>query len=372
MRIIVSGGGTGGHIYPAITLINNIKKIVPNAEFLYVGTKKGLEADIIPREQIPFATLDISGFERHLTMKNFLVAGKAFKAVVKARRIVKDFKPDVAIGTGGYVCGPILMAASLMGIPALIQEQNAIPGVTNKILAKFVDKIAVGYKRAMNYFPQDKVIFTGNPIRDDILSSTKNEGVMEFSLDTTKKTILVSGGSRGAHSINKAMLDVHKHFANNYRVQIMHVTGKNEYSFVKDGLDKMGIDITRVNNLSVYPYLYDMPKALAAADIAVFRAGATSLAELTARGVPAVLIPYPFAAENHQEFNARELEKNGAANVIINKDLTGELLIKVLEEMLVSENHLQEMAEASRNMGKPSAALAIAEIVVELANKHNY
>ena len=144
MRIIVSGGGTGGHIYPAITLINNIKKLVPNAEFLYVGTKKGLEADIIPREQIPFVTLDISGFERHLTMKNFVVAGKAFKAVVKARNTVKNFKPDVAIGTGGYVCGPILMAASLMGIPALIQEQNAIPGVTNKILARFVDKIAVG------------------------------------------------------------------------------------------------------------------------------------------------------------------------------------------------------------------------------------
>ena len=144
MRIIVSGGGTGGHIYPAITLINNIKKLVPNAEFLYVGTKKGLEADIIPREQIPFVTLDISGFERHLTMKNFVVAGKALKAVMKARSIVKNFKPDVAIGTGGYVCGPILMAASLMGIPALIQEQNAIPGVTNKILARFVDKIAVG------------------------------------------------------------------------------------------------------------------------------------------------------------------------------------------------------------------------------------
>lgn len=372
MRIIVSGGGTGGHIYPAITLINNIKKLVPNAEFLYVGTKKGLEADIIPREQIPFVTLDISGFERHLTMKNFVVAGKAFKAVVKARNIVKNFKPDVAIGTGGYVCGPILMAASLMGIPALIQEQNAIPGVTNKILARFVNKIAVGYKRALSYFPENKVVFTGNPIRDDILLSTRNEGLMEFSLDTTKKTILVSGGSRGAHSINKAMFEVHKHFANNYRVQIMHVTGKNEYDFVKNGLADLGVNLDKADNLAVYPYLYDMPKALAATDIAVFRAGATSLAELTARGVPAVLIPYPFAAENHQEFNARELEKNGAAKVILNRELTGEKLINVLEEMLASENRLQEMVEASRNMGKPSAALAIAEIVVDLAKKTNY
>lgn len=164
---------------------------MPNAEFLYVGTKKGLEADIIPREQIPFVTLDISGFERHLTMKNFVVAGKALKAVMKARSIVKNFKPDVAIGTGGYVCGPILMAASLMGIPALIQEQNAIPGVTNKILARFVDKIAVGYKRALSYFPENKVVFTGNPIRDDILLSTRNEGLMEFSLDTTKNNFSI-------------------------------------------------------------------------------------------------------------------------------------------------------------------------------------
>ena len=367
MRIIVSGGGTGGHIYPAITLINNIKKLVPSAQFLYVGTKKGLEADIVPREKLPFATLDISGFERHLTMKNFAVLGKALAGVVKATKIVKDFKPDIAIGTGGYVCGPILMASSLMGIPTLIQEQNAIPGVTNKILAKFVDKVAVGYERAVDYFPAKKVVFTGNPIRDDVLSCTREQGLMEFSLATDKKTILVSGGSRGAHSINKAMLEVHKYFANNYRIQIMHVTGKNEYDFVINGLKDIGINVDKTDNISVYPYLYDMPKALAAADIAVFRAGATSLAELTARGVPSVLIPYPFAAENHQEFNARELEKNGASKVILNKELTSEKLIKVLEEILSSESNLQKMTEASRNMGKPSAASAIAKIAVDLA-----
>ncbi len=370
MRIIISGGGTGGHIYPAITLINNIKKIVPTAEFLYVGTKKGLEADIIPRENIPFVTLDIKGFERHLTLENLMVLGKALKGVLKATSIVRRFKPDVAIGTGGYVCGPILMAASLMGIPTLIQEQNAIPGVTNKILSKFVSKIAVGYERAAEYFPADKVVFTGNPIRDDILSCSRDEGLMEFSLATDKKTILVSGGSRGAHSINKAMLEVHKYFTNNYRIQIMHVTGKNDYDFVMKGLKDLGVNVDKTDNISVYPYLYDMPKALAAADIAVFRAGATSLAELTARGVPAVLIPYPFAAENHQEFNARELEKNGAAKVILNKDLTGERLIDSLEKMLSSESYLQKMTDASRSMGKPSAASVIAEMAVGLAKNN--
>lgn len=165
------------------------------------------------------------------------------------------------------------------------------------------------------------------------------------------------------------MLEVHKHFANNYRVQIMHVTGKTEYDFVKNGLEQMGLDLQKADNLAVYPYLYDMPKALAATDIAVFRSGATSLAELTARGVPSVLIPYPFAAENHQEFNARELEKNGASRVILNKDLTGDKLIETLEQMLSSENTLQEMAQASRAMGKPNAAQTIAEMIVDLAEK---
>lgn len=369
MRIIVSGGGTGGHIYPAITLINNIKKIVPSAQFLYVGTKRGLEADIIPRENIPFVTLDINGFERKLTPKNFIVLGKALKGVIQAASIVKSFKPDVAIGTGGYVCGPILMAASLMGIPSLIQEQNAIPGVTNKILAKFVNKIAVGYERAVSYFPANKVVFTGNPIRDDILSCSRDEGLMEFSLATDKKTILVSGGSRGAHSINKAMLEVHKYFANNYRIQIMHVTGKNEYDFVMQGLEEIGVNIDKVDNISIYPYLYEMPKAMAAADVSVSRAGATSLAELTARGVPSVLIPYPFAAENHQEFNARELEKKGAAKVILNKELTSEKLIEALEDILSSESRLQKMTDASRSMGKPGAAMEIAEMAVNLTKK---
>ncbi len=369
MRIIVSGGGTGGHIYPAITLINNIKKLVPDAEFLYVGTKRGLEADIIPREHIPFVTLDIQGLERHLTPHNLVVLGKALKGVAKAHSIVRDFKPDAAVGTGGYVCGPILMAAALMGVPSLIQEQNAIPGITNKILSRFVDKIAVGYRRAQKFFPADKAVFTGNPIRDDILSSTRDEGLMEFSLDMKKKTILISGGSRGAHSINKAMLDVHAHFAGNYRVQLMHVTGKNEYDFVIKGLKDKGIDIDKVDNLFVYPYLYDMPKAMAAADIAVSRAGATSLAELTARGVPSVLIPYPYAAENHQEFNARELEKQGAAKVILNSELTGERLIAALEDMLSSETRLLNMAEASCNMGKPGAAMTIAEMITAMAKK---
>ena len=195
MKIIVSGGGTGGHIYPALTLIRTIQSQVENLEILYVGTKIGLEADIIPKEGLPFQTVDIRGLERKLSLKMIKTAGKAIHGVWQARRIVKQFKPDLVIGTGGFVCGPILLAASLMGIPTLIQEQNVIPGITNKLLAKFVTKIAVGYQDAMKYFPTEKVVFTGNPIRAEVLSMNRQAGLLEFGFDTKKKTILISGGS---------------------------------------------------------------------------------------------------------------------------------------------------------------------------------
>ncbi len=213
MNIIVSGGGTGGHIYPAITIIRTIQQKVPDARFLYVGTKRGLEADIIPKEGLPFTTVDIQGFERHLTADNILRAGRAMVGVAKATRIVHKFKPDVVIGTGGYVCGPILLAASLMHIPTLIQEQNVVPGITNKILSKFVTKIAAGTEEAMKHFPADKVVFTGNPIRSEVLSAQREQGAASFGLDPKKLTVLVSGGSRGARAINLAMIGVIKNAA---------------------------------------------------------------------------------------------------------------------------------------------------------------
>jgi len=366
LRIIVSGGGTGGHIYPAITIINTIREKCPEAEFLYVGTPHGLEADIVPKEGLPFATVDLQGFERHLTPRNLLRAGKAMAAVVKAGKIVRDFRPDAVIGTGGYVCGPILMAASLRHIPTVVQEQNVLPGITNKILSRFVSRIAVGSEAAKPYFPAEKTVYTGNPIRRAVMEADREEGARAFGFDPAKKTVLISGGSRGARAINRAMVGVLVEAAGNPEVQMLHATGAKEYDDVMSRLKEAGL-AELPEHLKVLPYLYNMPQAQAMADLAVFRAGATGLSELTARGIPSILVPYPYAAENHQEFNARALEKAGAAKVILNRELTSETLGEALQELLADEEKLRSMAKASRQLGRPEAADEIAEMVLELA-----
>ena len=367
MNIIVSGGGTGGHIYPAITIVSAIQKKIPNANFLYVGTSKGLEADIVPKAGLNFKTIDIEGFKRSLSLDNFRRAGKAMLGVAKAMKIVAEFKPDVVIGTGGYVCGPILMAASLKEIPTLIQEQNVVPGITNKILAKFVTKIACGCEDAMKHFPKEKTVFTGNPIRAAVMSADRKSGAAEFNFDSDKKTILISGGSRGARSINRAMVGVLAAVKEDTDAQYLLVTGKNEYNDVINRLVSAGVDLEKSNHIRVKPYLYDMPAAMAMADVAVFRAGATGLAELTAKGIPSILIPYPYAAENHQEFNARALEKHGAARVILNSDLNSEVLLSTIRELLRSDAKLKKMAAASKELGRPQAADTIADLVLSIA-----
>ena len=362
MKIIVSGGGTGGHIYPALTLIDAIKNKRPDAEFLYVGTEKGLEADIVPKAGINFVALKMEGgLERHFTLENIFRAADAVWSIKRASDIVKNFKPSAVVGTGGYVCGPILLAASLMKIPTLIQEQNAVAGVTNKILSKFVDKIAVGTRDALKNFPTDKTTYTGNPIRKEVLAAKKSDGLKEFNFTDDKPIILISGGSRGARSINNAMIDVLKSAAEKNSAQFLHVTGKGEFDSVMEKLSDLDAP-----NVKIVPYLYNMPTAMAMADLAIFRAGATGLAELTARGVPAILIPYPFAAENHQEFNARSLVDAGAARMILNKDLTAEILSATLDELLSSPEKLKSMAQASLSLGKPNAADEIADLILKL------
>lgn len=368
MRVMVSGGGTGGHIYPAITIIERLKALDPSVEILYVGTKKGLESDIIPKENIPFATIEVAGFQRKLTWKNFVTIGRAATGVWQALSLVRKFRPDVVIGTGGYVCGPVLLAAGMLGVPTMIQEQNVVPGVTNKIASRFVKKIAVGYEEAGAYFPnRDKIVATGNPIRQAVLTARREDGLREFGLSESKKTILVSGGSRGARSINTAMIALHEKFCGRDDVQILHITGQNEYNKVIDSLQEKGIDWQGAGNIKIVPYAYHMPNALAMADLAIFRAGALGLAELAARGIPSVLIPYPYATANHQEYNARIMEKHGAAYVVLDKELTGELLCEKVEELLRDATKLAEMAQASLALGRAQAADDIARLACSIA-----
>lgn len=371
-RVIISGGGTGGHIYPAITIARAIADIEPT-EFLYVGSKIGLENTLIPNEGIPFVTIDVRGLERKISFRNLVTLGKTAGSLIKAEHIIHKFKPDVVIGTGGFVCGPVLLAASLSGIPTLVQEQNVIPGVTNTILSRFVKCVALGYEEAAERFKRkDILVYTGNPVRKDILTGTKGHGRALLGLDPDKFTLLVAGGSRGARSINNAMIEVHRYFRDSKDIQILHVTGDHEYDRVVGQLEGIDGKGRYGEGSHIIPYLHHMPEALAAADLAVYRAGAVGLAELTVRGLPAILIPYPYAAEDHQRYNAQALVMCGAAKMILDKMLTGRELLEEIVHLKNDPEALKRMAQASKSKGRPQAAHDIAELALSIAKGPKY
>lgn len=365
-RIIISGGGTGGHIYPAITIYKEIAAMT-EAEFLYIGTDKGLEATLVPKEGIPFKTLPVEGLNRNLSWHALVTLGKTLSSLWQAGRIISEFKPDIVIGTGGYVCGPILLAAALRNVPTLIQEQNTIGGITNKILSRFVDVVAVGFEDAKKAFPKAKrLVYTGNPVRPEVLVDTRAEGREFFNLKDDEFAVLIAGGSRGARSINTAMIEVHEYFKNRKGIKLIHVTGSGEYDRVLEALHIKDGE-TYSNSSIILPYLHEMPKALAAADLAVFRAGAVGLAELTVRGIPSILIPYPYAAEDHQTYNARALVSAGAARMIVDKMLQGKDLIGEIEFFMNNPHELGHMSAAAKSLGKPAAAHDIAQLALEIA-----
>lgn len=367
MRIIVSGGGTGGHIYPAVTIANQIKEKQTDAEIIFVGTREGLESEIVPRYGYPIEFIEVAGFQRKLSLDTIKSAFKLLAGLIDALKLIRRIKPDLVVGTGGYVCGPVLFLAALQGIPTCIQEQNAMPGVTNKILAHFVKKVFLGYQEAGKYFGgNSEKLFTGNPIRKEILEISRTAAVEKLKLDPAKKTILVSGGSRGARSINDAMALVETTLAGRNDVQVIHITGETGYEKFVGQVEK---NVLMSDNIKVFRYMHDMPLALAAADIAVFRAGAIGLAELMARGIPSILVPYPYATANHQEYNARAVAGAGAAVVILDKELTGENLLKQIEGLLADESRLQKMKNAAKALGRPEAAEDIARKVLALLKK---
>ena len=270
------------------------------------------------------------------------------------------------IGTGGYVCGPLLLAAALRGIPTLIQEQNVVPGITNKILSRFVDVVAVGYEEATPHFPNAKqVVYTGNPVRPNVVTANREEARAYFGLQETQTAILVAGGSRGARSINKAMLAVHEHYKDREDIKIIHATGTDEYSRVCESL---GIQEGEVYSPTshIVPYLDNMDMAMAASDMAIFRSGAIGLAELAVRGIPSILIPYPYAAADHQTFNAKAFVEAGASTMIVDKELDGTKLLQSVDAMLEDQECRQRMAQATLQLGKPQAAIEIATLALSI------
>ncbi|MEW8971579.1 undecaprenyldiphospho-muramoylpentapeptide beta-N-acetylglucosaminyltransferase [Mesobacillus jeotgali] len=364
MKIAVSGGGTGGHIYPALALIREIQKKDENVEFLYIGTEKGLESKLVPRENIPFKSIHITGFKRKISFENVKTVLRFLKGVRDSKKMLKDFKPDVVIGTGGYVCGPVVYAAAKMGIPTIVHEQNSVPGLTNKFLSRYVDKIAICFEEARQFFPEQKVVLTGNPRASEVLGQDGVKGRLSAGLKLKIPTVLIFGGSRGARPINEAVVKSLTELSGK-PYQVLYVTGDVHFEDVRKEVELVG----NPGNVIIKPFIHNMPEVLSGVDLTVARAGATTLAELTSLGIPSILIPSPYVTDNHQEKNARALSENGAAKLLLEKDLTGPKLVESIDQILGREEKLAEMKKAAKKLGIPDAAQRLYRLMEELAKK---
>lgn len=373
MRFVITGGGTGGHIYPALAIARGLETKYKDCQILYIGTAAGLEAELVPGYGYTFHALHLSGLRRKLTLQNIRVLWQAGMGIIQARRVIKQFKPAVVIGTGGYVCGPVIIAAHSLGIPTMIHEQNALPGFTNRLLSRFTGQVAVTFEDSIERFSQRaKVKVTGLPVRPEIITANRESARTLFGVSNDQSLVFSFGGSQGARSINKVMAKVLKAFENRRDVKFLHVTGKGQYEDFMEYCRKEGMELSVINNnqdIRVLPYMHDMPNALAAADLVISRAGAATLAEITARGIPCILIPYPHASENHQEYNARSLVNRGAGEIILDNELNGMLLVEKLNTMLADKNNLEKISKASFAMGKPDALDDILSCLDKLIKK---
>ncbi|MFB5660656.1 undecaprenyldiphospho-muramoylpentapeptide beta-N-acetylglucosaminyltransferase [Alteribacillus sp. HJP-4] len=364
MKVIVTGGGTGGHIYPALALIKEIKRLDPESQCLYIGTKKGLESDIVPRAGIPFQTIEITGFKRKISFENVKTIWRFLAGTKKAKKFIKDFQADVVIGTGGYVAGPVVFAAAKMKIPTMIHEQNSVPGLTNKFLSRYTEKVAVSFADSVQYFPKEKTILTGNPRASEVVQQKTANPLPELGLKENIKTVLVVGGSRGARPINEAFLEALPDIAER-KWQYLYVTGSVHYDKVMEEAKKAGSP----ENVSIQPFIHNMPEVLAHSDLIVTRAGATTLAEITALGLPSILIPSPYVTNNHQEKNAQSLRTSGAAIVRNEQEMNGRLLLEDTDAVLNNETKWKEMHSAALSLATPNAAEHLYDTILNLVKR---
>ena len=368
MRVIVSGGGTGGHIYPALAIAERILADLPGSEVLYIGCDNGLETGIVPTTSIPFATIPAKGLPRKLTPALAKALLTNSKGVMAARRLIREFRPDLVIGTGGFVCGPTVLMGCTNHVPAMIHEQNAYPGMTNRLLAPRVNKVMINYPEAARFFVKAKeTVLTGLPVREDIGKLTREEGAAKFGLDPAKKTVLITGGSRGARTINRVSALALSGILADSDVQVIFITGKAGYVETSLLLKDNDSSVLRNERLCFLEYTHKMPHALAAADVVVGRAGATFLAEIAACGLPGILVPYPYASDNHQQFNAQAVVDAGAGEMILDNALTVPKLQTTLKKFLCDDNYYQEKKEAMQGLARPSAMDDIMMLVQSFA-----
>ena len=360
-KFIISGGGTGGHIYPAVAIANELKAQFPDATFLFVGAKDKMEMQKVPQAGYKIEGLWIAGLQRKITVQNAMFPIKLASSLLKSFFILKRFKPDVVIGTGGFASGAVLKVASMLGIPTVIQEQNSYPGITNKLLAKKANSICVAYENLERFFPKDKLHFTGNPVRQDLMevASKKEEAIAHFKLDASNKTLLILGGSLGARRINQ-LIEKELDFLLQLDFQIIWQCGKhylNEYSKYNEK-----------ENVQVTAFIDRMDLVYAAADVVISRSGASSVSELCIVGKPTIFIPSPNVSEDHQTKNAKAIVERGAAILIKESNLEDEFKI-VFEAIVKDQGKLQNLTENIKKLAKPNATKAIVEEIKKVLKK---
>lgn len=369
-RIMIATGGTGGHINPALAVAGYIRENYPDAQILFVGTAVKMEAQLVPAAGFDFKTIEIQGFSRDLTpaglIKNIKTLFLIVKSSSQAKKIIKEYNPDVVLGFGGYVSGPVLKTAAKMGIPTAVHEQNAFPGVTNKTLAKRVDRVMLTAPEAEKYFQsKNPCVVTGLPVRGEMINADRDISRAELKLDD-RPLILSMGGSLGAKVINESMTELIAQRYEKKDCYFLHATGKNGVGMFDVLKNEKKIDLENNKHIMLREYIDDMYRCMAAADLVICRAGASTLSELQAMGKPSILVPYPYAAENHQYHNAMALVNNGAAILIEDKDLTGERLIKEVDKLLAHPEKLKEIGENAKKMAIYDATERIVNCICEI------
>ena len=367
MKILLAVGGTGGHIYPAIAIANQIKKEFPDCEIQFAGRDDCMEADIVPKAGYRLNNIRIYGFERYYSkFQKAVVFLKMFRGLNDARRLIKRYNPDLVIGTGGFVSGPVVLAAALKGKKTLIHEQNALPGFTTRTLSSYAKVVCASFDNTKEFVKHpDRVVNTGNPVRGEFAEHNRAEAREKLSIPQDARVIVAFGGSLGAKNINDSMLDVIEKYIGDESVYIYHATGKNGYEdFMRQASDR-GLDLEGAQNVVVKDYVYDMPVVLNSADIVVTRSGAGAIAEVTFLGKAGIYVPYPLAADDHQRKNAEEVERVGAGKMILDKDLDGRVLLSEVDRLLEDSEYLKEVSENSYRLGKRNSA----ELIVEQVRK---
>jgi UDP-N-acetylglucosamine--N-acetylmuramyl-(pentapeptide) pyrophosphoryl-undecaprenol N-acetylglucosamine transferase len=361
MRVIIAGGGTGGHLFPGLAVAEEFKDRDGSTEVIFVGTEYGIEARVVPRDGYPIKFLRAEGLVGVSVVKKIKAIAKMGLSFIDSYKIIKAVRPDIVIGVGGYASGATMLTAYLMSIPTMILEQNSIPGLTNKILGRFVKAVCITYQESISFFPKVRTFLTGNPVRKQILRGNIESAYRLFSLERGLFTVFVSGGSLGARSINMATVDALNNLYDlRDKIQFLHQTGIGDYENIREAYRRFGFKGT------ITPFIYQMGEAYAVADIVISRAGATTLAELTALGKPVILIPYPYAAGRHQELNARKLFEMGAAKMIRDRELRGESLAHNIRELYTNEKMRAEMQRNSRVIGRPEACEKVVDIAMSL------